>query len=99
MPLNVMFIYGFIGAFAVDFQIFFEEVNRLKTHTVGIPRRFTNPSYWMILLIHAAVGGCLATAWGETYPSCGPLMLVAVGGSTRVLVDKFSRLLAQKLGN
>src|SRR5689334_9361761 len=94
MPLTVVFFYGFLGAFTVDFQAFYEEVNNLPGHTVGLPKRYTRKSYWMIRLIHALMGGCMATVWAQTYLIDNPLVLVAVGGSTRVIIERFGKFLA-----
>jgi hypothetical protein len=94
MPLSVIFFYGFLGAFAVDFQAFFEEVNQLNRRVVGLPHRYTHTSFWVLRLIHALMGGCLAIVWAETYMIVNPLVLVAVGGSTRVIILRFGQIVA-----
>jgi hypothetical protein len=90
MPLGVMFMYGFLGAFAVDFQSFYEELNQRKPQVVRVPVRYTHASYWLLRLIHAVIGGGLAVTWGQTYPA-DPLVLVAVGGSARIIILKFGQ--------
>jgi hypothetical protein len=94
MPLSVIFFYGFLGAFAVDFQAFFEEVSQLGPRVVGLPNRYTHKSFWMLRLIHALMGGSLAIVWAQTYLIVNPLVLVAVGGSTRVIILKFGQIVA-----
>jgi hypothetical protein len=94
MPLSAIFCYGFLGAFAVDFQAFFDEVNGLNPRVVGLPNRYTHVSFWMLRLIHALMGGCMAITWAQTYIPVNPLMLVAVGGSTRIIILKFGQFVA-----
>ncbi|HEX8888724.1 MAG TPA: hypothetical protein VF779_06085 [Pyrinomonadaceae bacterium] len=91
---GITFVYGFLGAFAVDFQAFYEEVNEL-TH-IGIPHKYVRPGYWLIRLVHAVIGGSLALAWSQSYSEANPLLLVAVGGSSRVLILKFGQIVAGK---
>jgi hypothetical protein len=48
----------------------------------------------MIRLIHAVMGGCMATVWAQSYLIVNPLVLVAVGGSTRIIIVKFGKIIA-----
>lgn len=86
MTLYTMFIYGFIGAFAADFQNF---INTLPPQAVSMPKQYTRVSYWVIPIIHATLGGCLAVAWGQSNPTAMPLTLMAVGGAAQLIIRRF----------
>lgn len=86
MTPYMMFVYGFTGAFAADFQ---KLINGLPPNTVGIPKRYVRVNYWVIQLTHAVLGGCLAVAWGQSFTMVMPLTLMAVGGGARLIIERF----------
>lgn len=95
MTLDVIFIYGFLGAFAVDFQAFYEEVNKRTFEVVGSPQNYTQVSFWLLQLVHALLAGFLTVAWAQTYPKTDPLTLVAIGGSSRIIILKFGQFVSK----
>ena len=93
MPLSAVFVYGFFGAFAADFHEFYTEVCGLPPG--NFPDKYRRVSYWVPRLMHALIGGCFALAWAETYIGANPLMLIAVGGSSKLIVVKFGQMLTE----
>jgi hypothetical protein len=96
MSLNIFFMWGFLGAFAIDFQAFYEQINQPKFQMVGIPDYYTKVNFWLLQLIQAVIGGFLALAWAHTTPATNPLIAVGVGASWRILILRLGEFVAQK---
>jgi hypothetical protein len=91
LPTEMIFTYGFLGAFAVEFHAMYQEINQ----RIGLPARYTRIGYWALQIVHAGLGGCLAIAWTETYPNTNPLTVMAVGGSARLIILKFGEIVSR----
>jgi len=98
MTPSIMFVYGFVGAFVVDFEKLYLEVTERKPRVVGFPKAYRQPEFWVLRVLHSIGGGFLAAAWGESFAQQTPLTLMAVGGAAGLIVDRFGQLIAQKIG-
>lgn len=98
MRLDIVFIYGVLGALAVDFQAIYNDFSQSRLELVGVPEGYTRVSFWLVQFAHALLAGCLTVAFAESYPKMDPLTLVAVGGSSRLIVLKFGQLMNKNRG-
>lgn len=96
MTPGTMFIYGFFGAFAVDFQKVYLEAADRNSRIAGLPRVYRQPGFWMLRLVHSFTGGFLAVAWGESFLQMTPITLMAVGGAADLILQKFGNALTRK---
>jgi hypothetical protein len=96
MTHSIMFIYGFLGAFTIDFEKLYSETMGPKFRASGFPKTYRRTSYWIFRLTHPIFGGFLAIAWGQSFPGTNPLTLMAVGGGAGVIIERFGKLIANK---
>ena len=95
MAQHLVFMYGFLGAVMVEFQSFYDDFKRQDFEVVGIPSRHKyDRLYWVVLLAHAVIAGILTLACAQTYPRLDALSILAVGGSSRLIILKFGQFVS-----
>jgi len=95
MTPAIMFVYGFLGAFVVDFEKLYVEIER-HSRPSGSAKVYPQHSVLALRFVHSLCGGFLAVAWGESFPQTVPLTFMAVGGAAGLIVDRFGQLIARK---
>ena len=92
-----IFIYGLLGAFAVDFERLYVAMAERNNRIVGFPRAYRQPSFWVMRVVHSLIGGSVTVAWSESFPNATPLALMAVGGAAGLILDRFGRFVTKDL--
>ena len=62
MPTYEQFLWGFVGSLAVEVVTLFHIVQQAERE-ISLPARYRTPSYWLVRVALAAVGGALAIAY------------------------------------
>jgi len=78
------FLWGFAGSVAVEIV----SLHRHYSLDANIPIRYSLPSFWLIRILLAIVGGGLAVAYGI---GNNPLLAANVGAATPLIVQALSQ--------